>query len=75
MMLLVGKLTLFFPGLQIELAERDAMIAFLEKARSVSAPTPMQCALCEGLESTLESCRYDKTRIEEENTYLRSVLS
>lgn len=63
------------PGLQTELAERDARIALLEKASSVSAPAPVQCALCEGLQSALESCRHDKTRIEEENTYLRSVLS
>jgi hypothetical protein len=63
------------PGLQSELAERDAGIALLEKASSVSAPAPAQCALCEGLQSALESCRHDKTRIEEENTYLRSILS
>jgi hypothetical protein len=47
----------------------------LENASSVSAATPAQCALCEGLQSALESCTYDKTRIKEENTYLRSVLS
>jgi hypothetical protein len=41
----------------------------------VSAPAPMQCALCEGSQSDLESRRHDTTRIEEENTYLRSVLS
>jgi hypothetical protein len=64
-----------FPGLQSELAERDARIALLEKASSVSAPAPAQRALCEGLQSALESCRHDKTRIEEENTYLRSILN
>ena len=58
------------PSLQTELAERDARIALLEKASSVSVPAPVQCALCEGLQSALESCRHDKTRIEEENTYL-----
>jgi hypothetical protein len=63
------------PGLQTELAKRDVRIALLEKASSVSAPAPTQCALCEGLQSVVESCRHDKTRIEEENTYLRSVLS
>jgi hypothetical protein len=63
------------PSLQTELAERDAMIALLEKASSVNAPAPAQCALCEGLQSALEPCRHDKTQIEEENTYLRSVLS
>jgi hypothetical protein len=41
----------------------------------VSAPAPAQCALCEGSQSALESCRHDMTITEEENTYLRSVLS
>jgi hypothetical protein len=63
------------PSLQSELAEREARIDLLEKASSVSAPAPAQCALCEGLQSALESCRQVKTRIKEENTYLRSVLS
>jgi hypothetical protein len=53
------------PSLQIELAERDARIALLEKASSVSAPALAQCELYEGLQSALESCRHDKTRIDE----------
>jgi hypothetical protein len=72
--ILLGACTIF-PSLQYELAERDARISLLEKASSVSAPAPTQCALCEGLQSVLESYRHDKTRIEEENTYLRSILS
>jgi hypothetical protein len=72
--ILLGACTIC-PGLQSELAERDAMIALLEKASSVSAPAPAQCALCEGLQSALDSCRHDKTKIKEENTYLRSILS
>jgi hypothetical protein len=72
--ILLGACTVC-PGLQSELAERDARIALLEKASSVSAPAPAQCALCKGLQSALESYRHDNTRIEEENTYLRSILS
>jgi hypothetical protein len=49
-------------GLQTELVETNARIALLEKASSVSAPTLVQCALCEGLQSALES--YDTTRPE-----------
>jgi hypothetical protein len=63
------------PGLQSELAERDARIALVEKASSVNAHAPVRYALCEGLQSALESYRHDKTRIEEENTYLLSILS
>jgi hypothetical protein len=47
----------------------------LEKASSVSASTPAQCAPYEGLQSALKFYIHDKTRIEEENTYLQSVLS
>jgi hypothetical protein len=46
------------------------MIDSLEKASSVSVLVPTQCALCEGLQSELKSYRHNKTRIEEENTYL-----
>jgi hypothetical protein len=42
--------------------ERNARIASLEKASSVSASAPAQCALCEGLQSALESYRHDKNR-------------
>jgi hypothetical protein len=41
------------PSLQNELADRDARIALVEKARSVSAPTPVKWALCEGLQFVL----------------------
>jgi hypothetical protein len=61
--------------MQTELAKRDTRMALLEKASLVSAPASVQCALCEGLQSALVSCRHDKTRIKEENTYLWSVLS
>jgi hypothetical protein len=37
------------PDLQTDLAERDARIALLEKASSMSASALAQCALCEGL--------------------------
>jgi hypothetical protein len=53
------------PGLQTELVERVATIALLEKSRSVSTLAPAQCALCEGLQFDLESCRHDMTWIKE----------
>jgi hypothetical protein len=37
------------PRLQIELAERDARIALLDKASLVSTHVPTPCAFCEGL--------------------------
>ena len=60
-------------GLQSELAEKNAKISILEKASSDS--TIAKCARCESLVLELESCRHDKMRFEEDNTYLRSILS
>ena len=56
-------------GLRTELAEKDAKLALLEKASSVST-SDGKCALCEALELELVGCRHDKMRSEEENTYL-----
>jgi hypothetical protein len=60
-------------GLQSELAEKNAKIFALEKASSDS--TVVECARCESLVLELESCRHDKMRSKEENTYLRSILN
>ena len=60
-------------GLQSKLAEKVARISLLEKASSDS--TGAKCVRCEGLELEIESCRHNKMRIEEENTYLQSILS
>jgi hypothetical protein len=60
-------------GLQSELAEKNAKILAFEKASSDS--TFVECARCESLVLELESCRRDKIRSEEDNTYLRSILN
>ena len=62
-----------YSGLQSELAEKVARISLLEKASSDS--TTAKCACCESLVLELESCRHDKMRTKEDNTYLRSILS
>jgi hypothetical protein len=63
----------FCSGLQFELAEKNVKILALEKASSDS--TVLECARCESLVLELESCRWDKMRSEEDNTYLRSILN
>jgi len=63
-----------YSGLQSELAEKNDKISALEKASSDSTAVA-RCALCESLELELESCRHDKMRSKEENTYLRTILS
>jgi hypothetical protein len=60
-------------GLQSELAEKNVKILALKKASSDS--TVVECARCESLVLELESCRHDKMRSEEDNTYLRSILN
>jgi GTPase involved in cell partitioning and DNA repair len=60
-------------GLQSELAEKNAKILALEKASSDI--TVVECACCESLVLELESCRHNKMRSEEDNTYLRSILN
>jgi hypothetical protein len=60
-------------GLQSELAEKNAKILALEKASSDSMV--VECARCESLVLELESCRQDKMRSEEDNTYLQSILN
>ena len=61
-------------GSQSELAEKVAKIVLLEKVSSDSTGVD-KSALCESLELELESCRHDKMRTKEENTYLRTILS
>jgi hypothetical protein len=60
-------------GLQSELAEKNAKILALEKA--TSDITIIECACCESLMLELESCRRDKMRSEEDNTYLWFILN
>jgi capsule polysaccharide export protein KpsE/RkpR len=55
-------------GLQSKLAEKNAKILALKKASSDS--TTVECARCESLVLELKSCRRDKMRSEEDNTYL-----
>jgi hypothetical protein len=61
-------------GLQSELAEKNVKISAIEKASSDSTNVA-KCACCESLVLELESCRHDKMRTEEDNIYLRSILS
>jgi hypothetical protein len=61
-------------GLQSELTEKNTKISTHEKASSDSTVVA-KCARCESLVLELESCKHDKMRTEEDNRYLRSILS
>ena len=60
--------------LAILAVEKNAKVSALEKASSDSTSVA-RCVLCESLELELESCRHEKMRFEEENTYLQTILS
>jgi hypothetical protein len=60
-------------GLQFKLTEKNAKILALEKASSDSMV--IECARCASLVLELKSCRHDKMRYEEDNTYFRSILN
>jgi len=60
-------------SLQSELVEKNAKIYALEMASSDSTDAA-KCARCESLVLELESCRHDKMRTEEDNTYLWPIL-
>ena len=62
------------PVLQSELAEKNAKIVSLEEANSGSTSVA-RCALCEGLEMEIANVKHGKMQTEEENTYLRTILS
>jgi hypothetical protein len=62
-----------YSGLQSELGEKNAKILALEKASSNN--TVIECARCESLVLELESCRHDKMRSNEDNTYLQAILN
>ena len=62
------------PVLQSELAEKNAKIVSLEEANSGSTCVA-KCALCEGLEMEIANVKHGKMQTEEENTYLRTILS
>jgi hypothetical protein len=60
------------PALQSVAAKKDAKIALLEKASCDSALA--KSLLCLGLISEIEACHATKTRFEEENTFLQTIL-
>jgi uncharacterized cysteine cluster protein YcgN (CxxCxxCC family) len=60
-------------SLPSKLAEKVAKLSSFEKANSDSIV--VKCIKCEAFELEVASCRHEKMRIEEENTYLQSILS
>ena len=62
------------PALREELKEKNAALRKLEKS-AVPSSCSADCTVCPSLISELEEARKDKTRMEEENSHLREILS
>ena len=62
------------PALREELKEKNAALRKLEKS-AVACSCSADCTVCPSLISELEEARKDKTRMEEENSHLREIIS
>jgi len=64
------------PTLRSELEEKNALIKSLEKTKVVeSSPPTVDCLACLGLIADMDALAVEKANLENENTYLREILS
>ena len=63
------------PTLRLELKEKNALIKSFGKTKIVESSPPINCSVCPGLISDLDSLAVEKANLENENTYLRAILS
>ena len=65
----------FCPTLRSKLDEKNALIKSLGKTKVVESRPPIDCLVCPGLISDLDDLAVEKANLENENTYLRAILS
>ena len=63
------------PTLRSELDEKNALIKSLGKTKVEESSPPNDCLVCPGLISDLDDLAVEKANLENENTYLRAILS
>src|SRR6185503_10781223 len=63
------------PTLRSELDEKNALIKSFGKSKVVESSPPVDCLVCLGLISDLDNLAVEKANMENENTYLRAILS
>ena len=63
------------PTLWSELDEKNALIKSLGRTKVVESNPPIDCSICPGLISDLDNLAVEKANLENENTYLRVILS
>ena len=63
------------PTLRSELDEKNALIKSFGKTKVGESSPPIDCHVCPGLISDLDNLAVEKANLENENTYLRAILS
>ena len=63
------------PTLRSELDEKNALIKSLGKTKVMESSPPIDYHVCPGLISDLDNLAVEKANLENENTYLRAILS
>ena len=63
------------PTLRSELDKKNALIKSLGKSKVVESSPPIDCSVCSRLIADLDSLAVEKANLENENTYLRAILS
>ena len=65
----------FVPTFRLELDEKNALIKSFGKTKVVESSPPSDCSVCPGLIADLDSLAVEKANLQNENTYLRAILS
>ena len=63
------------PTLRSELDEKNTLVKSLGKTKVVESSPPIDCSVCPGLISDLDNLAVEKANLENENIYLRAILS
>ena len=63
------------PTLRSELDEKNALIKSLWRTKVAESRPHIDCHVCPGLISDLDNLAVEKSNLENENTYLRVILS
>ena len=63
------------PTLRSELDEKNALIKSFGKTKVVESSPPIDCSVCPSLIADLDSLAVEKADLENENIYLRAILS
>ena len=64
-----------YPTLRSELEEKNSLIKSFGNTKVIESSPPIDCSICPGLISDLDNLAVEKANLENENTYLRTILS